>query len=110
MHALPPLVLAAARLARGGRALVDDEVMTEIAPFLDAPDRVAVDALLADGGHDEVDPQLAAALTAAKDEAIAEAQKASEATGARGAKWRRLQSRGPGAIDPGRWVGRTWAL
>jgi hypothetical protein len=110
MHALPPLVLAAARLGRAGRALVDDEVMDEIAPFLDAADRAAVDALLVDGSHDLVDAHVAAALVSAKEEAIAEAKRASEAAGVRGTKWRRLQSRGPGAIDPGRWVGRTWAL
>jgi len=106
LRALPPLVLVAARLARGGAALVDDEVLDEVTVFLPERDRVVVDRM-----RPIRDPQREMRLTAALERAKAEVTeelRAAQVAPTEGSKLRRVHIASAG-VDT-RWVGRTWSL
>jgi hypothetical protein len=106
-RALPPLVLAAAHVARGGFALVPDDVWQELLPFLPPSDAAGLSTLRI-GDDPDCGTALASAFECAKEEARVAAQSAQDDGAAQRSKWRRLHAGTAGADT--RWVGKTWAL
>jgi len=104
-HALPPIVLAAAHVARGGGALVPDDVAREMSRFLARDDAEAFDAVVVDADADQ-ERRVAAAFEHAKAEALERARREDPPAG--NSRWRRLSS--PTTGGDTRWVGKTWAL
>jgi hypothetical protein len=101
-HALPPLVLAAARLAPGGAAIVDDAVTAGVKVYLDARDAEAVDAAPRDRSREAL---VADALGRARDAILAEPEPAATHRAAPGRRSHQAAS-----IAAGVWVGRTWGI
>jgi hypothetical protein len=109
-HALPPLVLAVARVA-AGPVLIPDEIATEVEVFLSPADRSALAKLPAIEASEERTTRLLSALESAKEAAMARLKKEMDdlAEAQQGeSKWRRLHNASSGTDT--RWVGKTWAL
>jgi len=105
-RAVPPIVIVAVRFGRGGRAIVDEDVLTDMRALLSADDARAVTATLAVREDPEVEARIATALERAQRAAVEEIERA-RASSARG---RRLAHATGGITDPARWIGRSWAL
>jgi len=106
MHAVPPLVLAAARAAAGGPALIPEDVVNEVAPYL--PDADVEGLVRMAVSNTDREARVTAALDRAKVLAAADARREQEEAAAQAPKWRRLHM-GASGVDT-RWVGKTWAL
>jgi hypothetical protein len=106
-RAVPPMVLVASRLGRGGRAFVDEELLADLCALLPARDAAAVPALSGQAQDDSQVHRAAAAIERAKKDA-ARAFEAAAASGSRGRKLHPLTA--SGALDTSRWIGRSWGL